>query len=234
MRNALKITDGVIVTTDNAGGIGEKTADIVQAPDKLTASYAARVALLEQWAAHAELTAVLLHNFTGAQSWEAYVAGVKDVLEEAGIVGVPITGSTETNMEMLQSALSVTMIGREKPSSIETACEGQWFIYGEPLVGEEVLTHPEKVASLGKLKTALDSGKVTHIWPTGSKGIRTEVQRMMEVFAADEGQIPHINPALNLEISCGPSTVVLVYIEASHIEEMAAFFGPILRPLKVH
>lgn len=237
MRNALKIADDLIVTTDNSGGIGEKVEDLVQAPDQLTASFSARVALLEQWAAHAELTTVLLHNFTGAESWDAYVAGVQEVLAEAGIVDVPITGSTETNMDMLQSALAVTMIGRVGGSVVEDLGEGQWFTYGEPLVGKEVLEHPGEVASLGKLKTALDAGKVQRIWPTGSAGIRAEICRMMETFDStenDRAQVIDIKSPLNLEKSCGPSTVVLLRIESTYIEEMTAFFGPTLRPLIIH
>lgn len=234
MRNALEIGGDLIVTTDNAGGIGEKTADIVLAPDKLTASYAARVALLEQWAAHAELTAVLLHNFTGAYSWDAYVAGVQEVLDEAGLVDVPITGSTETNMDMLQSALSVTMIGRERQAGPveEDFQTGQWFIYGEPLVGEEVLAFPEKVASLGKLQTALATGKVTKIWPTGSKGIRAELNRMTTTLRLNEALV---KPAIDLalEKSCGPSTVVFLYSDQCQLAEMTAHFGPTIRALNL-
>ena len=50
MRNAIDIGNGFIVTTDNSGGIGEKPGDIVAVPDRVTAYFAARVALLEQWA----------------------------------------------------------------------------------------------------------------------------------------------------------------------------------------
>ena len=54
MRNAIDIGNGFIVTTDNSGGIGEKPEDIVAVPDRMTAYFAARVTLLEQWAAYAE------------------------------------------------------------------------------------------------------------------------------------------------------------------------------------
>ena len=104
-----------VVTTDNSGGIGEKPHDLVAVPDQVTAYFAARVALLEQWAAHADPVSVLIHNFTGPDSWAAYVKGVEQAFAEAGCELPPITGSTETNMELLQSAFAVTMIG-------ETTC----------------------------------------------------------------------------------------------------------------
>ena len=84
MRNAIEIGNGFIVTTDNSGGIGEKPHDLVAVPDQVTAYFAARVALLEQWAAHADPVSVLIHNFTGTNSWEAYVKGVERAFEEAG------------------------------------------------------------------------------------------------------------------------------------------------------
>ena len=84
MRNAIDIGDGFIITTDNSGGIGEKVDDVVVVPDRVTAYFAARVALLEQWAAHAEPVAVLIHNFSGSASWENYVQGVTDLFQEAG------------------------------------------------------------------------------------------------------------------------------------------------------
>lgn len=114
MRNAIDIGNGFIVTTDNSGGIGEKPGDIVAAPDHVTAYFAARVALLEQWASHAEPVTIVIHNFSGSASWDKYVAGVTDLFQEAGLVVPKISGSTETNMELVQSAMAVTMIGEKK------------------------------------------------------------------------------------------------------------------------
>ncbi|MHC8514423.1 hypothetical protein [Sporosarcina sp. ITBMC105] len=114
MRNALHLVDGLIVTTDNSGGIGEKAEDVVNVPDEVTAYFATRVALLEQWAANAEPLAVLLHNFSGPASWKAYVNGVTQLFTDANCPVPTISGSTETNMELLQSAMAVTIIGKRK------------------------------------------------------------------------------------------------------------------------
>ena len=146
MRNAIDIGNGFIVTTDNSGGIGEKLQDIVNVPDRVTAYFAARVALLEQWASHAEPVSILIHNFSGSASWGNYVAGVTDLFHEAGLEVPPINGSSETNMELVQSAMAVTMIG--KKMAAPTQENSAWFTYGTPLVGDEVRNRADEIASV--------------------------------------------------------------------------------------
>lgn len=224
MRDAIVVDEHLIVTTDNSGGIGEKEADVVAVPDELTAYYSARVTLLEQWAANAQPIAAIIHNFSGASSWAKYMRGVTALLQEAGLKGLPISGSTETNMALLQSAVAVTMIGhnrgRVKPSN------GQWFTYGRPLVGAEVLANPHEVASISRIKTALETALVTRIWPIGSKGLLHEVRRMM---GDDDVQV---ESSLELYQSAGPSTAILVEIPTTRIEEATSFFGETLRKIE--
>lgn len=217
MRNAIEIEGGLIITTDNSGGIGEKQADVVAVPDRLTAYYAARVTLLEQWAANAEPMTVFIHNFSGSRSWESYVQGVEDLFQEAELDLPTISGSTETNMELLQSAMAVTMIGKRQ-SEPKTE-ERKWFTYGVPLVGNEVKEQPNKVASMRKIRQALDSGIVQRVWPIGSKGIEEEARKMI---GNEEASVESV---LNIEKSAGPSTVVFLEIPLMKIEEAKDLFG---------
>lgn len=221
MRNALRLEGNLIVTTDNSGGIGEKAQDVVSVPDALTAHYSARVALLEQWAAHGTPFAVLIHNFSGAESWERYVKGVTSLLEEAQLEHLPISGSTETNITLLQSAVSVTMIGTQHKYT--ELVDGQWFTYGAPLVGQEVIAQAHEVASIRQLKKALEKGLIERLWPVGSKGILYE---MRQLFGERELEV---TSPLDLHTTAGPSTVVLVYISKDRIEEAQVFFGEMLR-----
>ena len=223
MRNSIKLVGDLIVTTDNSGGIGEKAQDIVQVSDQLTAYYAARVTLLEQWAADAKPINILVHNFSGEKSWEKYIQGVRELLAEAGENDFTISGSTETNMELLQSAVSVTMIGKQQ---IEEVTEGQWFIYGKPLVGEEILQYGEKVASMKKIRQALDEKIVRQIWPVGSKGILHEVRRLMG------NEKIQIEETIDLYHSAGPSTAILVKIPFNRVNEAKTLFGDLLQPIK--
>lgn len=227
MRNVIDLGGGLIATTDNSGGIGEKAADLVHVSDQMTAKFAARVALLEHWAAEAGPISVLIHNFSGEASWLKYVAGVSNVFEEAGL-GVPsISGSTETNMLLLQSGIAVTIIGKRQVSRTVDNCDLHWFTYGLPLVGEEVLTRPQDIASLSNIKSAIDAGVVQKVWPVGSGGIQAEVQAML-----GKKQI-RIESALAVTVSGGPATVVLLGIYSYNIEVAKELFNTNFYELKI-
>lgn len=215
MRNAIALGDGLIVTTDNSGGIGGKPLDTVAVPDRVTAYFAARVALLEQWATHAEPISVLIHNFSGRDSWASYVAGVEDVFRESSLDMPQITGSTETNMQLLQSAVAVTMIGKQR--IVEEAADLAWYIYGTPLVGNEVLERPDEIASLRLMKEAMDNGFIQKVWPVGSEGILAEYRRLM-----GDPDI-EIEADVDIHSSAGPSTSVLLGIH--NIEKARQLFG---------
>ncbi|WP_262174388.1 hypothetical protein [Saccharococcus sp. Marseille-Q5394] len=217
MRNTIALGDGFVVTTDNSGGIGEKAHDVVSVPDRLTAFFAARVALLEQWAAQADPVSVLIHNFTGQDSWNAYVAGVEDIFRESNLDVPAITGSTETNMELMQSAVAVTMIGKQR--LVEEVGEFDWYVYGTPLVGNKVLDRREEIASLRLIKEGLDSGLIRKIWPVGSKGILAEYRRL-----TGEPKI-EIEADIDIRASAGPSTSVLLGIDIPNIEKVHKLFG---------
>lgn len=216
MRHEVLI-DGFVITSDNSAAIGEKPQDAVYAPDAVTAKFAGRVALLEQWAAGSEPQAVLLHNFSGADQWEAYIAGITELFAEAETVLPPISGSTETNMPTLQSSIAVTMIGK-KNRNLTPAESLRWFVYGVPLVGEEVLTKADQVADLKLIKKAFSSVGVERIWPVGSKGIAQEVDLLM-------GKHVKVSTTPDMNSSGGPATCVLVGVQPANCERAQRHFG---------
>jgi hypothetical protein len=222
MRHALKLANGFVVTTDNSGGIGEKQADLVFSPNDVVSYFAARVALLEQWAASAQVESVIIHNFSGDAAWQGYVQGVNQLLKDVDLERVLVTGSSETNMNLLQSAMSVTMIGRSREVM---NCDVTWFIYGQPLVGSEVLENMEAIADLKKLKTAIENGCVTNLWPVGSKGIQAEVR----ILLANDKLL--VQSDVDVEKSAGPCTVVLVGVPNESIERATLHFGNELRKI---
>ena len=225
MRNAIEIGNDFIVTTDNSGGIGEKTRDIVAVPDRVTAYFAARVALLEQWSANAEPVTVLIHNFSGSSSWKNYEQGVKDLFQEAGLDVPSISGSTETNFELVQSAVAVTMIGKKKDVCL--VGDLRWFTYGTPLVGDEVIERACEVASIGKVYEAIKCGIIQRIWPVGSRGITEEVRNLTGNNEAITETM------LDTEKSAGPSTVVIFAIPVAKIAEAKILFGTHLKELHI-
>lgn len=215
MRNAVLLPNGFVLTTDNSAGIGEKEHDIVQVDDEVVAYFAARVALMEQWASESHPMSIVVHNFSGNQSWGKYMSGIEKVFQELELPSPLVTGSTESNMEMLQSAIAVTMIG-EKRVSTTTTGEFVWFIYGKPCVGEEVLTEAETIADLKKVWDAMKSGLVLRVWPVGSAGIAEECQRLGLC-----GELEY----WDVLKSAGPATSVLLGIVIDRIEEAKAYFG---------
>lgn len=215
MRNAVILPNGFVLTTDNSAGIGEKEHDVVQVADEVVAYFAARVALMEQWASESHPMSIIVHNFSGNQSWEKYMSGIEKVFQEIGLPCPVVTGSTESNMEMLQSAIAVTMIGEKRTSSITTG-EFVWFIYGKPCVGEEVLTKIDEIADLKKVWDAMECGLVMQVWPVGSAGIAAECQRL-----GLRGELEH----WDVLKSAGPTTSILLGIVVDRIEEAQEHFG---------
>ena len=169
---------GLIATTDNAAAIGEKPQDVVAASNKLTAYLTARVTFLEQLAANAIPTHILLSNFSGDDAWNAYVAGVEQVFDEIGLVHPRVDGSSESNMPTLQSGLSITMLGDIQKRIAYERSELIWYTYGLPLVGNEVLEQPENVAQLQPIFDAWHEEIVQQVWPVGSKGLHAEFLRL--------------------------------------------------------
>ncbi|MDM5248022.1 MULTISPECIES: hypothetical protein [unclassified Lysinibacillus] len=201
MRNAIKIGE-LIATTDNAAAIGEKPQDVVSASDQLTAYLTARVTFLEQLAANALPTHVLLANFSGDAAWSRYVAGIQQVFDEAGLICPQIDGSTESNMPTVQSGLSITMLGEQQKRTLTKHEQLIWYTYGLPLVGNEVLAQPEDVAQLQPVFQAWKEDIVQQVWPVGSKGLQAEFTRL---FGNQQ-----VKSSLDVEKTAGPCAVILL------------------------
>jgi len=216
MRHELLI-DGFVITSDNSAAIGEKLQDAVYAPDAVAAKFAARVALLEQWAAGSEPQALLLHNFSGADQWDSYMDGIIELFTEAQTELPQISGSTETNMPTLQSGIAVTMIGKQQRRQAP-AESLRWFVYGLPLVGEEVLAKADQIADLRLIKKAIESAAIERIWPVGSKGITHEVGLLM-------GRHTKVFTTPDIDCSAGPATCVLVGVLPPNSGRVQDFFG---------
>ncbi|MFF2753387.1 hypothetical protein ACFVR1_06465 [Psychrobacillus sp. NPDC058041] len=213
MRNAVLLQNGLLLTTDNSAGIGEKEADIVHVDDEIVAYFAARVTLVEQWAAGAHPISIIMHNFSGNKSWKKYLTGIEKLFIEIEQPCPVVTGSTESNMEMLQSAMSVTMIGEKRPTSNE---ESTWCIYGKPCVGQEVLMDADKIADIKKIWDGIASGLVQRVWPIGSTGIEAECKRL--------GLSCQLN-GWDISKSAGPATSVLLGISPDRMVEAKVHFG---------
>ncbi|WP_421378628.1 ATP-binding protein [Bacillus salacetis] len=220
-----------IIGTDNSGGVGTKEEDAVQAEDCLTAYFATRVALMEVLSAKGIPFAILLHNFSGDDRWERYIKGIEKAKEEAGLEGIPITGSSESNFPLKQSAIGITVLGRRKicyrpPLSEKREC---YAVIGQPLVGQKVLERIDEAAPLPLFTACCRSPFILDILPVGSKGIFEE----LKVLSGNNGLIDNkVSCGLDIKVSGGPSTCFLIKFneEDRHLAEALAgsFYHPIL------
>lgn len=212
MRDALLIPfqeEELVITTDNSGAIGLKDADAVKVPYEIVSYYSFRVAIIENLASGALPVSIVLQNFCGDKAWDDLIAGIRRGLAEIGMEDVAITGSTESNFSLSQSAIGVTIIGKRPildQVKVEASNSHRVALIGLPLVGEEVIVQEDDVVSLSVVKEICKMRDV-QVWPIGSKGISHELERMIPFL--DKGKMRGaIKP--NLEKSGGPSTSILV------------------------
>jgi len=209
MRNARKIDENTVITVDNSGCIGEKELDVVQVANSLTAYFSTRVVLLEQWCAGAEPTHVFVSNFTGEHAWADYEKGIKRAFDEIGLAMPTISGSTESNFSSLQSGISLMLIG--KVQFQPTKENLLWYVIGKPLVGHEVIQEAQSVAKLNEIYNLFKLKIANQIWPVGSKGILSELKRILPGRQFD--------CSLDLYTSGGPATSVIVGIPPQNLKQ---------------
>lgn len=222
MRNAIEV-NGLVVSIDNSGCIGTKEHDIVHVPNEITAYFTARTAILEQLCAGAVPVQLLMANFSGDDVWTEYEQGFKKAFSEMGQEMPPLMGSSETNFQSLQSAVSLTMLGKKQFERNTNQCE--FYVVGEPLVGNDVIENPHKIAQLGELYEGLVNSMIQAVWPTGSKGIGAEIIHFVGKNYTAE---------VDLTCSAGPSCAVLVAVKKEH-EEMfkTNMTAPVRKLIKV-
>jgi hypothetical protein len=223
MRNATLIDQQYVVTVDNAGCIGEKEQDVVKASNELTSYYCTRVGLLEQWCAGSHPTHLFLSNFTSEEAWKDYEKGIQKAFDEIGEKMPPLSGSTETNFESLQSGISLMMVGKVIRETSAELCE--WFIIGKPLVGQDVIDNKEQVASLSEIYVLLKLGIIETIWPVGSKGIGAELERLFSGF--------NVECSLPLDVSSGPATCVIVGVRKENVNQLEEHITAPIQQIKI-
>lgn len=217
--------DSLVIASDNSGGIGLKESDLVKTPYEIVSYFSLRVAAMECIAAGGEPFSVIIHNFCGDNSWQAIVDGVERGLDELGQKSaVQISGSTESNFQMLQSALGMIVIGKRDRELAEkrfSFAEMRLAVIGSPLVGEEVLERSSEVLPLSSFRelSLLDD---LILLPVGSKGILHE----LKVMTGDEGlSLESVRCEVDLLKTSGPSTCILAAFPARLepiVEEMTA------------
>jgi hypothetical protein len=204
--------ESLIIASDNSGGIGMKEHDFVQVSYETVAYYSFRVAAMECIAAGGEPVSIVLHNFCGDDSWRELVNGIQKGLDELNLGDIPITGSTESNFHLEQSAVGLVVIGKkslDKKTEKIFSNDLKFAVIGMPLVGNEVIDLAHEVVPLA---TFLEVSKLEEImvWPVGSKGILSEFNQM---FSNKEFTIEMLCTELDILKSSGPATCFIIAFE---------------------
>ena len=217
-------SQSLVISTDNSGGIGLKEKDLVHVPYEVVGYYSFRVAVMECLASGGSPIAVVLQNFCGDEAWGSLTKGVRKGMDEIGL-DLSITGSTESNMPLQQSALGLMVIGkREKGLGSKETSNRKMAIVGRPLVGDEVIEQQQWVAPLSLFKWCSELEGV-RLLPVGSKGIAYE----WEQLDPQGGGIPErIKGRVDIEKSSGPSTSFLITYPESLEADIFQRCGPLI------
>lgn len=211
--------DLLIIASDNSGGIGMKDQDLVHVPYETVAYYSFRVAVMECIAAGGQPVSVVLHNFCGNDTWSALVKGISIGLAELRMSEVPITGSTESNFSLQQSAVGLLVLGKKslaKKTEIRFSERLKFAVIGMPLVGNEVVEQHDEIAPLAIFQE-VSKVKDVILWPVGSKGILYELNQMFpkKTFTTDM-----VSTNIDVIKSSGPSTCFIIVHEPDVEDEL--------------
>ncbi|OIK14159.1 ATP-binding protein [Bacillus sp. MUM 116] len=224
--------EALIIASDNSGAIGMKHEDSVKVPYETVAYYSFRVAAMECIAAGGEPISVVLHNFCGNEPWEELVKGIQTGLGELGLNGVSITGSTESNFSLNQSAVGLIVIGKKVKNSASQVLLSENVnvaIIGMPLVGNEVVEQQYNVAPLSIFQEISRLNEVV-ILPVGSKGILYEMNQLFSNVVLGK---ENLRTDVEVLKSSGPSTCFIVVFQEGHTEKIRKAAGDYFHPLKI-
>lgn len=214
----------LVISCDSVGGIGEKKEDRVKAPPEIVGYYGARVALMEVIALGSTPLALINTLSVEMEGYgERILEGIRRAVSELPEeVVIPVTGSSEENFPMVQTALGITVIGEgnkkvplpSKPSS-PILKDYVLCLVGLPKVGEEVLCDRGEILSIKDLCRLAAHPKVKDLLPVGSRGIAYEVTVLEKIY----GEIPLWVPTgVDPEKSGGPSTSVLALVKRDAVQ----------------
>ncbi|MCL6572554.1 MAG: ATP-binding protein [Bacillus sp. (in: Bacteria)] len=224
--------DSLIIACDNSGAIGMKEHDHVFVSYETVAYYSFRVAVMECIAAGGQPISVVLHNFCGNEPWEELVRGIQKGLIELNLKNVSITGSTESNFSLLQSALGLVVLGKKSNALTTVKAYSEQLkiaVIGMPLVGNEVIEQNDDVAPLSIFQEISMVNDVM-IWPVGSKGILYEINQMYptEVFSKEM-----VITNVDVLKSAGPATCFIVFYHAGQEDTIMKLAGNLFNSVQI-
>ena len=218
--------DYLIIACDSSGGIGPKSADVVKAAGETVGYYNAHVALSEVIAAGA--VPFLLINTLAVEAnptGREILKGIQRAIGEAGLEQTAVTGSTEENFRVNQTAMGITVLANAPRWPLHHSDGGDILVLaGIPRIGEEVIQRGEEQRlTLKRLLTMRReppfTGLIKEILPVGSQGALMEAR-----ILANSGGF-QFSPLGNLpdyvHSSGGPSTCAVLSLAEENWEALS-------------
>jgi hypothetical protein len=209
---ALTNGDVLVIACDSCGAIGLKEQDVVKAPPFIVGKYTARVCLMEAFSVGASPKAMTVNICNELEpTGREILQGIHDELEECNLF-IPITISTEKNMETTMTALGVTVLGTCKEDALrhDRVGKGNYvYVMGIPKMGQAVVEDQGEIATIPSLMEVLQWGNVEEIIPVGSSGIKGELDKLLTHTGLQ--MVFEAGIRINLEKSAGPCTAVLLF-----------------------
>lgn len=204
----------LLIACDSTGGIGEKEGDVLQVPPEVTGEFLARVPLMELISMGAKPTGFFAtFSVEMDPTGKRLLKGIHKAFDSIGIEASSINGSTEENMQSYSTGAGITVIA-ELPSDyhIPSAHAGESvYLWGLPLVGDEVLKSNQVIASQHAWELR-DQAGVGEMIMVGSKGIDYELRVLLE---RNHLQIKSYAHKALFDKSGGPATCLIVSGDAS-------------------
>lgn len=207
------------IACDSAGGIGDKEFDVVKVDPEIVGFYTTQVALMEILAIGAEpITVVNALAVEMDPSGKRIINGVKKALEPLKLEDDSIvTGTTEENIPVCQTAMGITIIGVIQKSEFRKATALKHdiaVVVGIPKVGDQIIQDKGEILTIDLLLKLKSYTEVHEILPVGSKGILYEFGEM-----ADTNNLKYLldeSITIDIHTSAGPGTCAIISIKEEH------------------
>lgn len=219
----------MVIACDSAGGIGSKEKDLVKVEPEIVGYFTAQVALMEILAIGAKpITIVNALSVEMNDTGKRIIEGIKHAIEPLNLPNTEIlTGSTEENFPVCQTAMGLTIIGIiDKKNWIRprTIANSLAVVVGIPKVGNEVKEDKgREILSIFHLLELKSNPRIYEILPVGSKGILYELKEMARTnnlsYCLDS------EVSLDLNKTAGPATCAIISIDEKEYSTLKSSFS---------
>lgn len=220
----------VAISCDSCGGIGDKIHDVLHVSPEVVGYETTKVALFELLSMGVQPKVVINGLCVEmVPTGEKILQGIQRALAELDLGdGVEITGSTEENMPVQATGMSISIMGFINKSAFmnraRTKPKDVAVLFGRPFKGEDFLAaKKEEVMDLLALQKLLSHEEVIQVVPLGSQGLQKELEAL-----AKENQLAYSFTDEGVQIkdhSSGPASSVLVTLEEKHLLSVAKSLG---------